>query len=46
MNIVLTALAVVCGLCGLFVLLLTAGALLRAFNPDLVAADENRPWDH
>ena len=46
MNIVLTALAVVGGLCAAFVLLLALGAVLRWRNPELVAAEEDRPWDH
>lgn len=46
MTIVLITLAVICGLCGLFVLLLTFGAVLRWRNPELMAADEDRPWDH
>ena len=45
MNIVLAALAVVGGLCGLFVLLLIFGAVLRWRNPELVAAEEELPWD-
>jgi hypothetical protein len=45
MNIVLSALAVVCGLCGSLVLLLAVGAMFNKRHPELQEAAEARPWD-